>query len=79
MRSVKDIISTKPVYLSTNNLIKEIDIKENTDDLITALDVYGADGVDIRSVNPMGTNRIYNLDEYMNTEYFSEESDRIQS
>ena len=73
MRSVKDIISTKPVYLSTNNLIKEIDIKENTDDLITALDVYGADGVDIRSVNPMGTNRIYNLDEYMNTEYFSED------
>lgn len=53
VRSVKDIISTKPVYLSTNNLIKEIDIKENTDDLITALDVYGADGVDIRSVNPM--------------------------
>lgn len=73
VRSVKDIISTKPVYLSTNNLIKEIDIKENTDDLITALDVYGADGVDIRSVNPMGTNRIYNLDEYMNTEYFSED------
>ena len=32
----------------------------------------GADGVSIRSVNPMGTNRIYNLDAYMNSSYFSD-------
>ena len=49
-------IHTKPVYLSTKNLIKEIEIEENTDELVTALDVYGADGVTIRSVNPMGLN-----------------------
>lgn len=73
VRSVKDIISTKAVYLSTDNLIKEIEISENTDELITALDVYGADGVNIRSVNPMGTNRIYNLDAYMNSQYFTDD------
>ena len=73
VRSVNDIISTKAVYLSTDNLIKEIEISENTDELITALDVYGADGVNIRSVNPMGTNRIYNLDAYMNSQYFTDD------
>jgi len=71
VRSINDIVLQKPVYLSTKNLIKEIEIEENTDDLVTALDVYGADGVTIRSVNPMGTNRIYNLDSYMNSNYFS--------
>lgn len=73
VRSIKDIVSTKATYLSTENLIKEIEISEDTDNLITALDVYGADGVDIRSVNPMGTNRIYNLDAYMNNKYFSDD------
>lgn len=71
VRSIKDIVSCKAVYLSTDNLIKELQIDENTDNLITALDVYGADGVTIRSVNPMGTNRIYNLDAYMNDKYLS--------
>ena len=73
VRGVKDTVNTKAVYLSTENLIKEIEISEDTDGLITALDVYGADGVDIRSVNPMGTNRIYNLDAYMNAQYFSDD------
>lgn len=71
VRSINDIVYTKPIYLSTRNLIKEIEIEENTDDLATVLEVNGAEGVSIRSVNPMGTNRIYNLDAYMNEKYFS--------
>lgn len=73
VRSVNSVVNEKPVYLSTKNLVKEIQIEENTDDLVTALDVYGAEGVNIRSVNPMGSNRIYNLDAYMNEKYFSNE------
>lgn len=72
VRSKYDAIPTKPVYISTNNLAKEISVEEDIDDLFTVLDVNGADGVDIRSVNPMGENRIYNLDSYMTKEYFSE-------
>lgn len=71
VRSVDDNVAIKPVYLSTSNLLKEIEISYQTEDIVTVLDVNGADGVDIRSVNPMGTNRIYNLDQYMNTDYFS--------
>ncbi len=68
--STADDVTIQPVYLSERNLIKQIEIEENTDDQTTVLDVYGADGVDIRSVNPMGENRLYNLDAYMNTSYF---------
>ena len=62
----------KAVFLSTDNLVKEIEIEEDTESIITVLDVNGADGVTIRSVNPMGTNKIYNLDYFMNTTNFSQ-------
>ena len=73
VRAVTELVDTKPVYLSIDNLIKEINIEEDTQNIFTCLDVNGADGVDIRSVNPMGTNKIYNLDYFMNTTYFSQE------
>lgn len=62
---------TRPVLISHENLAKEIDIKENTDNLFTRLDVNGADGVDIRSVNPAGTNKLINLDYFMTKDNFS--------
>lgn len=71
VRSTYDAIPTKPVYIATANLAKEIVVEEDIDDLFTVLNVNGADGVDIRSVNPMGENKIYNLDSYMTEEYFS--------
>lgn len=71
VRSRYDTIPTKPVFISPTNLAKEIEVEEDLDDLFTVLDVNGADGVDIRSVNPMGENKIYNLDSYMNEKYFS--------
>lgn len=60
------------VYLSLDNLAEELKITEDSDNLVTVLDVNGADGVDIRNVNPLGTNKIYNLDYYMNTSHFSQ-------
>lgn len=71
--AVSSIVPTKQVYLSDQKLIKEIDINEDSDSIVTCLDVNGAEGVDIRSVNPTGLNRIYNLDYFMNTENFSQE------
>lgn len=73
VRSVEDFISTKAVYLSSKNLINNIEVEENIEALVTVLDVHGADDLDIRTVNPMGTNKIYNLDAYMNQSYFSDE------
>ena len=61
------------VYISLDNLAKEIEIEENTENIFTCLDVNGAEGVTIRNVNPTGTNKIYNLDYFMNRDNFSEE------
>lgn len=54
-------ITTLPIYLDFNNLVQEIEVSELTDELVTAIRPYGADDLDIRSVNPTGTNWLYDL------------------
>lgn len=66
-------VDTAPLYFSPDNLSKEIIIEENTEGIVTRLDVNGADGVDIRLVNPDGTNKIIILDYYMNEVNFPPE------
>lgn len=61
VRDINTQAPIKPVYFSMENLIKKITIDEDTESIITKLNVYGADGVDIRSVNPMGTSSIIDL------------------
>jgi len=73
VRSTTSKPTTQPVYLSTSNLIKEFEVEENTEDIVTVLSVAGADGLDIRMVNPLGTDKIYNLDYFMNESYFTKE------
>lgn len=71
--AVSTIIDTKPVYISTENLAKEISISEDTENIFTVLDVYGAETVNIRPVNPTGTNKIYNLDYYIKQGHLSDD------
>lgn len=56
---------TLPIYLDFDNLVEELQVDELSDELVTALRPYGADELDIRSVNPTGTNWIYNLDYFI--------------
>lgn len=67
------VVAQRPVFLSTKNLAKEIVVTEQTESLFTAFNVTGAEDVDIRAVNPTGSNIIYNLDYFMNRDYFSQE------
>lgn len=71
VRDASDTPADKPVFISLDNLAKEIEITENTEDIFTRLDVNGAEGVTIRDVNPTGTNQIINLDYYMTEKNFS--------
>lgn len=57
-----------PIYFSYNNLLKEGNLKEAGENLITKLYVQGSDGIDIRNVNPTGDNYLYNLDWYIQNE-----------
>ena len=54
-------IANLPIYLDFDNLVEKLDITEKSDELVTALSPYGADNLDIRTVNPTGTNWIYDL------------------
>ena len=73
VRDVSSQASVQPVYVSLKNLAKEISITEETENIFTCLDVNGAEGIDIRSVNPTGTNTIYDLGYFMTTDNFSQE------
>lgn len=58
-------VSAMPVYISYHNLLKQGVIKQLDNPVVTKLYVQGADGIDIRNVNPTGDNYIYNLDWYI--------------
>jgi hypothetical protein len=60
------------IYLSYDNLIKNIEIKERTDELITALSVYGGGDLSINQVNPLGTNTMYDFSYYKSTDWMSQ-------
>ena len=70
--SIPNATSTTDVYLSYDNLIKSIEIKEVTDELVTALTVCGGGGLSINQVNPLGTDTIYNFDYYKTTDWMSQ-------
>lgn len=72
VRDVSSKGSVQPVYISLDNLAKEISIQEQTENIFTCLDVNGAEGVSIRSVNPTGTNAIYDLGYFMTTDNFEQ-------
>ena len=71
VRDVSSVAAVRPVYISLDNLAKEIEVEEDTENIFTCLDVNGAEGVTIRNVNPMGINKIYNLDYFMTEDNFS--------
>lgn len=60
------------IYISYNNLISSITITEKADEIVTALSVYGGNDLGIASVNPLGTNTIYNFSYFMNKEWMTE-------
>ena len=53
------------IHLTKDDLISSIGISEGTEDLYTALSVFGADNLSITAVNPLGTTVIYNFDYYL--------------
>lgn len=60
-----DDISTLPIYLSYDNLVEQTEVTQLSDELITKLNVYGADDLSIREVNPAGSDYVVNLDYFV--------------
>jgi len=59
------------IYLSFDNLLKSGTFTEIADEIATALFCYGGNDLDIRAVNPLGTNVVYNFDYYKNTDWMT--------
>ena len=53
------------IHLSNKDLITSTSIRENADDLFTALSVYGDDDLSISAINPIGSTTIYNFSYYL--------------
>lgn len=69
---IKAISQLTDIYISFDNLMKSASIKESTDELSTALNVIGGDGIYISNVNPIGGNTIYNFQWYKNTNWMEQ-------
>lgn len=63
VKTLEDITKPTSIYLSFQNVINSIDIKENAEDIVTVMTCEG-DDLDIRTVNPMGTNYIVDFSYY---------------
>ncbi len=59
------------IFLSFDNLVSKIEYKEITEEICTALYCYGNGSLDIRDVNPLGTNAIYNFDYFKTSDWMS--------
>lgn len=66
VKRLEDITKATNIYLSLDNVLESISVTENADNIITVLSCNGND-LDIRTVNPMGTNYIVNFDYYKKT------------
>lgn len=64
IKTLDEVTKPTDIYLSHDNIIQSLNIKENSEDIVTVLSCYG-NNLDIRTVNPMGTNYIVNFDYYM--------------
>ena len=62
--SVSEVTEKTNIYLSRENLVKELKIDEDATDIVTVLNCSGQD-LDIRMVNPAGTNYIVDFSYYM--------------
>jgi len=69
--SSTSITTPTDIFLSYGNLVQKTNIKPITDELETSLSVCGGGGLSILTVNPLGTDNIYNFDYYKNTNWMS--------
>ncbi len=66
-------INATSIFLTQAETINSLEIKEQSDEIITALRVIGDNHLNISSVNPIGSSVIYNFDYYNNPDWFSPE------
>jgi len=69
--SYENATSQTDIFFSFDNLIDNASVSEKTDEITTCLSVYGGGTLNIRGVNPLGTDKIYDFSYYSNTDWMS--------
>ena len=82
VKRIESVTQKTNIYLSFDNVMKELQTTEKADDIVTVLNCSG-NNLDIRTVNPTGTNYIVDFSYYMdevNHHWMSQELiDKIKS
>lgn len=63
--SQNNYVRETSIHLSNSDIVNSINITENSDDIYTAISVFGEDELTITAVNPTGSNTIYKFDYYL--------------
>lgn len=58
-------VQATQIHITKNDIITSMDITENSDDLYTAISVFGDENLNISPINPLGGSVIYNFDNYL--------------
>lgn len=66
VKTLGEITKPTDIYLSSENVVNTLNIKEKSEDIVTVLDCKGGD-LDITTVNPMGTNYIVDFSYFKKT------------
>lgn len=69
--AIENATTETDIFLSFDNVISKATFSEKSDEITTCLGVYGGGDLDIRTVNPLGTDKIYNFSYYKNTNWMS--------
>jgi hypothetical protein len=71
VHTVANATTPTDIYLSYDNLLENTNLKTITSELVTALNVLGSEPLSVRTVNPLGTDTIYDFSYYKNTNWMS--------
>lgn len=73
IKAIENVGYDTNIYLSLDNLINNIEIQEHSNEIVTNLRVFGGNDLDIRRVNPTGTDSLVNLTRFKDLEYISDD------
>lgn len=69
---LSDATTETDIFLSFDNIISNATFSEKSDEIVTALSVFGNGSLNINLVNPLGTTYMYNFNYYANTDWMSQ-------
>ena len=64
-----NLLQPTDIYLSNDNLVTNLSLTENSENICTALSIFGDGDLSIRTVNPLGTPTLYDFTYYANEEW----------